>query len=78
MGVNKTISLDERTAMIADRIPNFSHFVRQKLIEHARDSTIPANYKHIQPESGRVWGENKDLCNPKHYKGKCKACWGVI
>ena len=31
----KTISLDETTAEIASSLPNFSEFIRAKLLEHA-------------------------------------------
>ncbi len=31
----KTISLDETTAQIASELPNFSEFIRAKLLEHA-------------------------------------------
>lgn len=80
MAPNKTISLDEHTARIADRLPNFSRFVRQCLLEHAAKATHPTmpreQFKHIAPESARVWGENRDKCNPNHRKGTCPACWG--
>lgn len=80
---NKTIHLDERTAMIASRMPNFSAWVRRQLVEFARDAHIgvPEWEKdrakpHIAPESARVWGPNKDQCNPKHRKGLCEICYG--
>lgn len=80
MGHNKTISLDEDTAKIADRLPNFSRFVRQCLVRYASEAVIsdPAPWsKHIAPESARVWGETKDKCNPLHKKGRCPTCWSV-
>jgi hypothetical protein len=81
MGTNKTISLDEHTAKIADRMPNFSRFVRQCLLKHARGATeglpIEEKSQHIAPESARVWGEDRNKCNPNHKKGTCPACWGV-
>lgn len=80
MGHNKTISLDEDTAKIADRLPNFSRFVRQALLKHAAHATeglpIVTKDDHIAPESARIWGETKDKCNPQHRRGRCPACWG--
>jgi hypothetical protein len=80
MGKNKTISLDEDTAKIADRLPNFSRFVRQCLIQHAAHG-MPLEGEdqeddHIAPPSGRVWGFTKDKCNPQHKTGRCVTCWG--
>jgi hypothetical protein len=72
----KTISLDEKTAIIAGRMPNFSGWVRLKLIEHARDATTPAHIEtHIAPVTARIWGETKSQCNPHHKKGVCKTCY---
>ncbi len=76
MGVNKTISLDAQTALIAERLPNFSQFVRESLIRHARMDEIYAGLDHIAPETARVWGELKTQCNPNHKKGLCLICWG--
>lgn len=75
MGVNKTISLDEQTAIIADRLPNFSAFVRSALLKHARMDAKKKPLKHVAPETGRVWGDDRDKCNPRHSKGLCKICW---
>lgn len=80
MGTHKTISLDEDTAKIAERLPNFSRFVRQCLLKHAAHATNVGDakaIKHIAPESARIWGETKDKCNPMHHKGRCPACWSV-
>lgn len=80
MAKNKTISLDDYTAEIADRLPNFSRFVRQCLIKHARDAESDyggAVDNHVAPKSARVWGEDRNKCNPKHRKGVCPSCWGV-
>lgn len=76
---NKTISLDEKTAIIAGRIPNFSQWVRHKLLEHARESfqeVLTVKDDHIAPLTARVWGPNKDRCNPKHKRGMCHRCYG--
>lgn len=80
MSRNRTISLDDDTAKIADRLPNFSRFVRQCLLQHAahaenspRDRHIQ---KHIAPLEARIWGETKDKCNPLHKNGRCPQCWG--
>lgn len=76
MGHNKTISLDEKTAIIAGRMPNFSNWVRLKLIEHARTAEAPAPMTHHHaPITARVWGSEKDKCNPRHKKGICLACY---
>lgn len=80
MAKNKTISLDDDTAQIADRLPNFSRFVRQCLLKHASEASIEVGryeeLQHIAPESARIWGETKDKCNPGHKKGRCPICWG--
>tara|TARA_Y100001937_G_scaffold35018_1_gene50254 strand:+ start:328 stop:573 length:246 start_codon:yes stop_codon:yes gene_type:complete len=79
MGHNKTISLDEDTAKIADRLPNFSRFVRQCLLKHAAAASTSGKRGqqiHVAPESARIWGETKDKCNPRHKKGRCPICWG--
>jgi hypothetical protein len=73
MAPNKTISLDEHTAKIADRLPNFSRFVRQCLLQHVREATVD---EHVAPLSARIWGETKDKCNPMNTKGVCVLCWG--
>jgi hypothetical protein len=41
MSIIKSIALDERTAQIAQDLPNFSHFVRECLYRHANPSTQP-------------------------------------
>jgi hypothetical protein len=79
MAPNKTISLDEDTAKIADRLPNFSRFVRQCLLKHASGavSRLEGSHgAHIAPSSARIWGETKDKCNPLHRSGRCPICWG--
>ena len=74
--VNKTISLDEHTAQIADRLPNFSRFVRQCLLELGQKTEVSRYAAHVAPAEARIWGENKDKCNPAHQKGQCATCWG--
>ena len=76
MGVNKTISLDAQTALIAERLPNFSQFVRQSLRNYARIEKKKAGIVHVAPESGRIWGEEGNKCNPRHRNGECMVCWG--
>jgi hypothetical protein len=71
----KTISLDEKTAIIAGRMPNFSGWVRLKLIEHARGATSEETLVHYAPSTARVWSETKDKCNPRHKKGVCPTCY---
>ena len=80
MSRNRTISLDDDTAQIADKLPNFSRFVRQCLIKHAAHAEIfekGTDIPHKAPASARVWGETKDKCNPRHKNGRCVACWGL-
>lgn len=80
MGHNKTISLDEDTARIAERLPNFSRFVRQCLLKYARAAMTKSDIgegTHVAPPEARIWGENRDKCNPLHAKGRCAPCWGV-
>ena len=82
MANHKTISLDDKTALIASRMTNFSAWVRYKLLEFAQQGH-PAeegdvNTDHYAPSSGRVWGPMKDKCNPKHRKGVCPVCWGGL
>lgn len=83
---NKTISLDDKTALIAARIPNFSGWVRRQLIEYAR-SGVNTRFEtdmrndilaHIAPEGARVWGPYKDACNPKHKDGLCPICYADV
>jgi len=76
----KTISLDEDTAKIAARLPNFSRFVRQCLVRHASEAVNHGDLKqdpHVAPSEARIWGETKDKCNPLHRLGRCPTCWGV-
>ena len=75
MGVNKTISLDRQTAIIADRMPNFSGFVRNALLKYARTEKKKGPLSHTVAPSARVWGPSKDKCNPKHKNGCCGLCW---
>lgn len=72
--IPKTITLDEQTAIIAERIGNFSGWVRQKLRTHAMVQAREA--AHVAPETGRVHGDDKNKCNPRHKSGKCAVCWG--
>lgn len=77
MAITKTITIDERTALIAGRIPNFSAWVRMKLIEHARSAVVEVRgTNHVAPETARIWGDSQDKCNPSHKKGVCGTCWG--
>ncbi len=69
----KTITLDEQTALLAERMPNFSGWVRNKLRMHAVD--LVKESAHVAPEEARKWGETKDKCNPNHRDGRCGVCW---
>lgn len=74
--MNKTISLDEETALIADKLPNFSRFVRQSLLNLAGATEKGRDAVHYAPPEARIWGPTNDKCNPKHRKGECPTCWG--
>ena len=78
----KTISLDETTAIIAGRMENFSGWVRSQLRAWARsadgglgNNTSGRLIVHKAPPQARVWGELKDKCNPRHKAGVCKECY---
>lgn len=76
----KMVSLDEKSMILASRMTNFSEWVRMALLEYARSEDDvddqPASGPHVAPERARVWGENKNKCNPKHIRGMCPTCWG--
>ena len=64
----KTVSLCEATAKVADNMPNFSAWVRAKLLdEHERRSKV---YRAQCPECGRVYqktlkaNENENALKP--------------
>ena len=72
----KTISLDEKTAIIAGRMPNFSGWVRHQLLKHAMSATLDhPSQVHVAPESARMWGEGNNKCNPRHKDGLCPSCY---
>jgi len=75
MGVNKTISLDAQTALIAERLPNFSGFVRNQLRKYAREEKKKAAFAHVAAPEARIWGDQANKCNPRHKNGKCMVCW---
>lgn len=78
MAVTKTITLDERTSKIAAKIPNFSKWVRLSLIglEHKQAGQIEEF--HLASEEARIWGPEKNKCNPHHKDGLCITCWGEL
>jgi hypothetical protein len=78
MAVTKTITLDEKTSKIAAKIPNFSKWVRLCLIDLEYKQTGQIETFHIASLEGRIWGENKDKCNPHHKDGLCITCWGEL
>lgn len=52
----KTISLDGRTAKIAETIPNFSQWIRAKLLELEEQRVTPqSGYEYSCPECGHYW-----------------------
>ena len=67
MSVIKTVALDEKTAKIAETLPNFSHFVRECLYRHAVNE-YTEECDRIRPWAGL------DRCNP-YTKPVCFVCW---
>lgn len=56
----KTISLDGRTAKIAETIPNFSQWIRAKLLELEEKRITPrVGYEYTCPECYHFWVFNK-------------------
>ena len=52
----KTISLDGRTAKIAETIPNFSQWIRAKLLELEEQRITPrSGYEYTCPECNSYW-----------------------
>lgn len=78
MAVTKTITLDDRTNKIAQKIPNFSKWVRLSLLKLEEMQLGQIEEFHLAPEEGRIWGENKDKCNPHLTSGLCITCWGEL
>lgn len=60
----KTISLDGRTQKIAETIPNFSQWVRAKLLELEEKRVTPKRgYEYTCPDCYSYWAFTK----PKEY-----------
>ena len=52
----KTISLDSRTLKIAETIPNFSQWIRAKLLELEEKRVTPTHgYRYTCPECDKYW-----------------------
>lgn len=52
----KTISLDGRTQKIAETIPNFSEWVRAKLLELEEKRVTPSHgYEYVCPKCTSFW-----------------------
>ena len=62
----KSVSLDQESSVIADSLPNFSHFVRECLYRHAVQSVTEC----VDPKPERFQGR----CNPLTPKN-CFVCW---
>ncbi len=75
MKIQKTISLDENTATIAERIPNFSEWVRASLLAYDENENQKPVLKHwlhcdLYPEEhthqsynyDRIWNYNGHSC----------------
>ena len=68
-----TISLDEESYVLWQRLDEKSRWVRQRLHEQLFDEDL---VKHTQSEAARADGIWDGLCNPNHYnKGICANCW---
>ena len=78
MAVVKTITLDERTARIAKKIPNFSKWVRLNLLDLEHKQTGQMEEFHLAEPQARKWGPDKDKCNPHLTTGLCITCWGEL
>ena len=65
-----TISLDEKTAVIAKSLPNFSHFVRECLLRHHAQSMNQEDCPFNRVER---FGHR---CVPRvHNRPHCFVCW---
>ncbi len=52
----KTISLDDRTEKIANSIPNFSQWIRARLLELEEKRTTPNHgYRYTCPDCSNFW-----------------------
>jgi len=52
----KTISLDGRTQKIAETLPNFSQWIRAKLLELEEKRLTPKEgWEYVCPECGSFW-----------------------
>jgi hypothetical protein len=62
----KSVALDEKSAAIAQSLPNFSHFVRECLFRHAASL-------HAECNREKEWAGTK-RCNPST-QPTCWSCW---
>lgn len=62
-----TVALDEETAELVERIPNFSEWVRNQIRQEAGKAGVGT---HTQDPKHRVRGK----CNPMG-KNPCRVCW---
>lgn len=62
-----TVALDEETAELVQRIPNFSLWVRNQVRQEAGKAGVGV---HRQDPSNRIRGK----CNPMG-KSPCRICW---
>lgn len=74
MKIQKTVSLDEVTAKIAEDIPNFSEWVRAKLLELDETAkTAVKYYARCRINSEHIWGSYSQERLPKD--GSCPECF---
>ena len=62
----KSVALDDKTAKIAESLPNFSHFVRECLFRHAVHTTLECTRE-------KSW-HGTDRCSPLT-QPVCFVCW---
>lgn len=72
----KTISLDGQTSKIADNIPNFSQWVRSKLLEHAERITPTTRYSYACNTCERVFIFDYDKGDTDMCRNKMCANYG--
>ena len=73
--VQKSISLDEYTAPIANEKGNFSEWVRNQLIADKQQSMVKASQLGEDGELVHIAMRSKGKCWPFHPNGVCTLCW---
>jgi hypothetical protein len=74
MKIQKTISLDETTAQIAETIPNFSEWVRARLLDREEKESKVKHWLQCDLNTEHLWMSfNYDRIWSKH-GSMCTAC----